>query len=51
MQEVRIGRVIVFIGNGKGMEYPAHHRELRRKMKELNALIFAVETGRTEPWL
>lgn len=51
MHEVRIGRVRVLLGDGDGMEYPAHHRELRRKMKELNALIFAVETGRTEPWL
>ena len=49
MNEVRVGRVRVLIGDA--MEYPAHHRELMRKMRELNALIYSVEEGRTEPWL
>ena len=49
MQEVRYGRVSAFVDDA--MDYPAHHRELMEKMRELNALIYAVETGSTEPWL
>ncbi len=48
MHEVRYGRVSAFIGDE--MEYPGHRKELMEKMRELNALIYAVETGSTEPW-
>ena len=48
MREVRYGRVSAFIGDA--MEYPGHLEELMEKMRDLNALIYSVETGSTEPW-
>ena len=47
MQEVRYGRVSAFVDDA--MDYPAHHRELMQKMRELNALIYSVETGEAIP--
>ena len=48
MHEVIYGRVSAFVDDA--MDYPAHRKELMEKMRELNALIYAVETGSTEPW-
>lgn len=31
-------------------DWPAHVKEIERKVHELNALIFSLETGNTEPW-
>ena len=48
MREVIVGRVSAFIGDE--MEYPGHLQELRIKMRELNALIYSVETGKPIPY-
>ena len=43
-----MGRVRVLVSDD--MDYLGHHRELMQKIKELNAYIFSVETGKPEPW-
>lgn len=47
MREVIVGRVRALIGDE--MEYPGHLQELRMKMRELNSLIYSVETGEAIP--
>ncbi len=48
---IRISRAAVEVLVPEEMlEWPAHHKELMEKIEELNAYIYSIETGRTEPW-
>ncbi len=49
MKEVRRGLVRVKVPDAI-IDYPAHYRELLKKIEELNAFIYSIDTGATEPW-
>ena len=49
MKEVRRGLVRVKVPD-EMLEWPGHSRELMEKIMELNAYIYSIDTGATEPW-
>ena len=49
MNEIRRGLVRVRVPDAM-VDYPAHYRELMKKIEELNAYIYSIDTGQTEPW-
>jgi hypothetical protein len=49
MKEISRGRVVVYVPD-EMIEWPGHRRELMKKIEDLNAFIYSLDTGSTEPW-
>ena len=51
MERERIGSgaVVVWVSE-QMLDWPAHRKELMKKIEELNTYIYSIDTGGTEPW-